>query len=118
MNEDKPRKEWPKNLNYIYKNKSNLRLNHVLKLMTDKDILGFRNAYGNLTDWINIDIFIKVDQLQRFLSYFGYDYNINDYKKANVSKKLRGTLDKSSKNRLRRLFQHDIDLYNKKLLII
>ena len=41
--------------------------------MTDKDILGFKNGYGNLTNWINIDIFIKVEQLHWFLSNFGYD---------------------------------------------
>ena len=117
LNEDKPRNEWPKNLNYIYENKSKQSLNDVLKLMTDKDILGFKNGYGNLTNWINIDIFIKVEQLHWFLSYFGYDYNINDYQKINVSKKLRGTLDESSKNRLTRLFKQDIDMYNKKLLI-
>ena len=117
LNEDKPRLEWPANLNYIYENKSKLSLNGVLKLMTDKDILGFKNDYGNLTDWINIDIFIKVEQLHWFLSYFGYDYNINDYEKINVSKKLRGTLNESSKNRLTRLFKHDIEMYNSKRLI-
>ena len=47
------------NLNYIYENKSKQSLNDVLKLMTDKDILGFKNGYGNLTNWINIDIFIN-----------------------------------------------------------
>lgn len=118
LDEDKPRKEWPKNLNYIYENKSNLSLNEVLKLMTDKDIMGFKNAYGNLTQWSTIDIFIKLDQLHWFLSYFGYDYNISDYEKINVSKKLRGTLDESSKTRLTRLFKDDIDMYKKKLLII
>ena len=83
--------------------------------MTDEDILGFKGAYGNLTAWKDVDIFITVDQLHPLLKRFGYDYNVDNYGLVNVSKKTRGTFSDEVIERLRNLFEEDIEMYNQVL---
>lgn len=106
----KIRKDWPKNLKYVYYDKS-ITLNEIVNKMNNNNILGFF-PYKSLTYWSkNIDIFITIDNLHNFLSYFGYNYNVNKYLKKNVSKKERGVFNKLIKNRIAYLYSKDIILF-------
>ena len=40
LGEKKPRRDWPKKLSYVYKDK-NINLNEIVSKMTDNEILGF-----------------------------------------------------------------------------
>ena len=111
LGEKKPRKDWPKSLNYVWNNKS-VNLNKIVGKMTDKQILGFK-AYRTLCYWSNnIDIFITIDKLEEFLSFFGYKIDIINFEKRNVSKKIRGTFNKVTKNRISKLYRKDMVLFN------
>ena len=55
--------------------------------MTDNQILNFK-PYQSLCYWLKILIFITIDKLEEFLSFFGYKINIKEFQKKNVSKKL------------------------------
>ena len=61
----------------------------------------------------NIDIFITIDKLHDFLSYFGYNYSVNKYKRKNVSKKNRGKFSESTKNRISKLYSDDVFLFER-----
>ena len=65
-----------------------MNINKVVKLLSTKDIFGFK-PFKTLTYWSkNINIFITIDELHDFLHFFGYDYDEKKYnKKINVSKK-------------------------------
>jgi hypothetical protein len=47
------------------------------------------------------------------LEYFGYKYDVNLFISINVSNKNRGTLSQKNKDRIRKIFNDDIELYNK-----
>ena len=80
LSEPKPRKDWPKSLYYVWKDKS-ISLNEIVGAMTDNEILNFE-PYKSLCYWSkNIDIFITIDKLEEFLSFFGYKINIKDFQK-------------------------------------
>ena len=50
--------------------------------MSNREILNFK-PYRTLTYWSkNIDIFITINNLSKFLSFFGYDYDENKYEKV------------------------------------
>jgi len=88
LGESNPRNDWPMRLWYVYKNKT-IDINKIVSQMSNKEITGFI-PYRTLSYWgANIDIFITIDKLHDFLSYFGYNYPINKYKRKNVSKKSR-----------------------------
>jgi hypothetical protein len=107
-----PRGDWPQHLLYVYDD-ININLNEIVSKMTDDEILSF-TPYKSLTYWSkNVDIFITIDQLHDFLKFFGYDYNINDYKERNVSKKLRGNLSCESRERIAKLYYDDVLLFDK-----
>ena len=112
LDESCPREDWPKHLYYVYNDKS-INLNDIVNMMSDKDIVSFV-PYRSLTYWsTNIDIIITVDQLHEFLNFFGYNYNKDDYKKVNVSNKLRGTFNNETRERIKKLYIDDIILFNK-----
>jgi hypothetical protein len=114
LGERKPRKDWPKSLKYVWNNKS-VNLNKIVGKMTDKQILGFK-PYRTLCYWSNnIDIFITIDKLEEFLSFFGYKIDIINFEKRNVSKKIRGTFNKATKNRISKLYKKDMVLFNSKI---
>jgi hypothetical protein len=80
--------------------------------MTDKEILGFK-PYRTLCYWCkNIDIFITIDKLEEFLLFFGYKVSIKEFETKNVSKKVRGTFNKVTKNRISKLYRQDMVLFN------
>ena len=107
---NKPLGNWPKHLHYVFHDKS-MTLNEIVGVMSDEDILGFR-PYHSLTYWSkNIDVFITIDKLHSFLSYFGYNYNTDRFKKQNVSKKNRGSLDEAARSRISRLYSGDMLLF-------
>jgi len=96
----------------VYQDKS-IDLNIIVSKMTDENITNFK-PYASLMFWSkNIDIFITIDQLHEFLCFFGYFYNIKDFEKKNVSKKLRGVFNDFTKSRISLIYIDDIDLFNK-----
>jgi len=112
LDEAFPRKDWPRHLHYVFDNK-NISLNEIVSKMTDTEILGFE-PYRTLIYWIeNVDIIITIDELPKLLKMFGYTYDINSFKKVNVSNKIRGKLDETTKNRISKLYYADMNLYNK-----
>ena len=111
LGKSKPRGDWPKHLEYVYNDKS-VTLNEIVDKMSDKEILGF-TPYQSLEYWSkNIDVFITIDNLHNFLSFFGYNYKTNKYSKTNVSKKRRGKFNEVTRNRVAKLYFRDILLFN------
>jgi hypothetical protein len=107
-----PKADWPPHLRGVYRNK-NVTLNQIVSRMTDKQILGF-SPYRTLKYWTkNVDIIITLENLHKMLGYFGYNYDINSFQPKNVSNKIRGKLNEENINRLTRLYENDILLYNK-----
>jgi hypothetical protein len=112
LGEYSPRKDWPQHLHYVY-NDTSISLNHIIKKMTDDNIRGFI-PYRTLTYWSqNVDICIEIHELKYFLELFGYTYDESNYLSVNVSKKVRGTLNAKSIERLTEIYKEDIDFYNK-----
>ena len=115
LNESKPRGDFPKSLHYVYKDKS-LSLNEIVGKMTDREILGFK-PYRSLCYWSkNIDIFITIDKLEEFLSFFGYKINITEFPHKNVSKKIRGKFNEATKKRISNLYSDDMILFRRVIL--
>lgn len=108
----KIRDDWPKQLHHVFNN-TQISLNEIVSSLTDDEILGFV-PYRTLTYWtVNVDIIITIDELPKLLKLFGYEYNIEQFEKANVSNKLRGNLNDYSKERISKLFHNDMVLYEK-----
>ena len=106
------RNNWPTQLLYVFDDK-NIQLDEIVSKMSDTDILSF-SPYRTLTYYTkNVDIILTVDNLPTFLAYFGYVYDINSFKTTNVSNKIRGKLNQQNKERLKKLFNDDVVLYDK-----
>ena len=115
LGEKRPRWDWPNYIRNAYRNK-NITLNQIVTNFQEEDIHKL-HPYKNLKFWTrNIDIIITVKQLHSFLSFFGFKYNIKKYEKRNVSKKIRGTFNKKSKEKIKNIFIEDINLYNQFIL--
>jgi len=115
LGELKPRRDWPKSLYYVWKDKS-ISLNEIVGAMTDDEILNFK-PYKNLCYWSkNIDIFITIDKLEELLSFFGYKINIKEFSKQNVSLKIRGKFNEATKKRISNLYSHDMVLFTRVIL--
>lgn len=118
LGETTPRSDWPEYLDYVFMNKS-ITLNEIIKLIQKKDVEKLY-PFKTLEYWTeHIDIIIRMKELRPFLTYFGYRYNNRRFKRCNVSKKNRGGLNKESKEKLKKIFKRDIELYDnvvKKLL--
>jgi hypothetical protein len=112
LNENTPRPDWPKHLNYVYDDQ-NIDLDMIIENMSDEEITNFK-PYNSLTFWSeNIDIFLLIDELHEFLKIYGYDYNIDKYSKINVSKKNRGRINEKNKERITKLYVNDMKLFKK-----
>lgn len=102
--------DWPQHLHYVYDDK-NITLNEIVDKMSDDEIMGF-TPYKSLVYWTkNVDIVITIEQLEEFLNFFGYFYDINTYRKENVSIKSRGTFNDEVKTRISNLYHEDVVLY-------
>jgi hypothetical protein len=111
LGEETYRSDFPEHLRYVYNDKS-ITLNEIVSTMTDAEILGF-SPFKTLCYWTkNVDIIITVDNLSTLLEYFGYTYDKNNFNPTNVSKKVRGTFDQKTKDRIAQLFKDDVILYN------
>jgi len=111
LGELSPRGDFPKHLSHVYKDKS-VSLNEIVGHMTADEILGFV-PFRTLTYWSkNIDILITIDQLQTFLSFFGFEYDPSMYKRKKVSVKERGTFDNDTIDRINRIYWEDRLLYD------
>ena len=112
LDEKNPREDWPKHLSYVYYDK-NINLDEIISKMTDIEILGF-SPYKTIDYWIkNVNIIVTLDNLPKMLKYFGYEYDINSFTSVNVSKKIRGKINQKNKDRIQKLFNDDIKIYNK-----
>lgn len=106
----KPTTGWPSNLNYVYDH-PNISLNEIVSKMTDQNITSF-TPYCTLVYWCeNVDVVLTINNLNKFLNYFGYNYNPDNYVKKNVSKKTRGTFNEHTKQRIANLFKNDVILF-------
>jgi hypothetical protein len=106
-----PRNDWPKHLSYVYYDK-NVNLDEIVSKMTDKDILGF-SPYKTIDYWTkNVNIIVTLNNLQKMLKYFGYEYDDNSFKSVNVSNKIRGKINQQNKDRIKELFNNDDKIYN------
>lgn len=104
--------DFPAHLINVY-NDIKITLNEIISKMTDEDILSFK-PYRTLNYWTkNVDIIITLEKLPTLLEYFGYKYDINEFKQVNVSNKLRGRINHENRERIGKIFHEDIDLYNK-----
>jgi len=104
--------DWPKRLRFVHF-KKRITLNQIVNRMTNKEMLSFR-PYHTLNYFTqNLDVLITIEQLPEFLKSFGYEYNSSQYKKVNVSPKLRGKLNLRNRRRIERVFQKDMELYEK-----
>ena len=111
----RPRRDWPKSLHYVWKNKS-INLNKIVNKMSDREILNF-SPFRTLRYWSkNINIFITIDKLEKFLTFFGYKIDVQKFKKQNVSKKIRGSFNEVTKKRISKLYSYDMFLYKKVIL--
>jgi hypothetical protein len=111
LGEKNPRNDWPKHLQYVYRD-TNIKLDEIISKMTDEEILNF-SPYNTINYWIkNVDIIITLDNLPKMLEYFGYKYNIDLFEKINVSKKIRGKINQSNNDRITNIFNNDFEIYN------
>lgn len=111
LDEKIPRNDWPKHLSYVYYDK-NVNLDKIVSNMTDKEILGF-SPYKTIKHWTkNVDIVVTLDNLSKMLEYFGYEYDVNYFKPSNVSNKIRGKINQQNKDRLKKLFKDDVEIYD------
>ncbi len=109
LGERAPRGDWPHHLNYVYQN-IGIPLNFILKRMNRRQITGFY-PYRTLEFYAqNIDLCITVDELIPFLQEMGFD--IEEKKELiNSSPKIRGRLSQENRDRLARIFEDDMKLF-------
>ena len=116
LDEAEPRWDFPKLLHYVYNDKS-ISLNEIVDKMTDSDIVGFTSCYKNLCYWSkNIDIFITIDKLEEFLSFFEYKIDIKEFPHKNISNKIRGKFNEATKKRISNLYSDDMVLFRRVIL--
>ena len=105
------RHDWPARLRYIRERRT-INLNKTVSLFKDRELVNF-HPFKTLTYWTkNVDILITIDQLKQFLHFFGYNYNSSKFDKKNVSPKTRGDFSIATRNRIKRLYNKDVILYN------
>ena len=114
LNEKRARTDWPKKLRKIYnKNNKNTSLDEIVAKMTKTDILKF-SPFKTITYYTkDVDIFITIDKLEKFLHFFGYKVNVDAFKKQNVSPKTRGKFSDKTRQRIAKIYHEDMLLYNK-----
>lgn len=110
LTEKAPRQDWPHNLKHVYHDKS-LSLNYIIENMSDSEITGFR-PYRTLKYWSeNIDLLLTIEEFIPTLKIFGFKIT-KKFPKKNVSIKDRGYLSEDNRQRIRELYQEDVQLYN------
>jgi hypothetical protein len=106
-----PRSDWPKSLYYVYNDNSSL--NEIVEKMSDLEIISF-TPYKSLSYWSeNVDIFITINEVKDFLEIFDYTYDEKKYESKNVSQKKRGKLNQKNRERICKLYENDVILFNK-----
>jgi hypothetical protein len=107
-----PKNDWPTHLLYVYDD-TTIQLDEIVSKMSDTEMISF-SCYNTLQYWTtNVDIIITLDHLPKLLEYFGYSYDIHSFSTKNVSTKLRGKLNQENKDRIKKMFKDDVELYNK-----
>jgi hypothetical protein len=109
---EKKRNDWPPQLSYVYHDTS-IKLDEIVSKMSDTDMLNF-SPYKTIHYWTtNVDIIITLDNLPKLLAYFEYSYDIHSFDTKNVSNKIRGKLNQENKDRIQKIFNVDVEIYNK-----
>lgn len=104
--------DFPQSIRILIKEDNLVSLNQLVDGLTDNQILSF-HPFATLNYWYkNVDIVISIDQIYKFLSFFGYVYDESKYKPLNISVKKFGTLNQESIERLKNCLKDDIALYN------
>ena len=114
LNEKHARSDWPNKVRNVYnKNNKNTTLNDIVARMTKTDILSF-SPFSTIKYYTqDIDIFITINNVEKFLRFFGYKVNVDSFKKQNVSPKTRGTLNAKTRRRIAQIYSEDMKIYNK-----
>ena len=112
LNEKQARSDWPKKVRNVYnKNNKNTTLNDIVAKMTKTDILSF-SPFRTIKYYTqDMDIFITINKVEKFLRFFGYKVNVDSFKKKNVSPKTRGTLSAKTRRRIARIYSEDMKIY-------
>ena len=106
-----PSFDWPENLNYIYYDES-ISLDMIVDKMSDKDILNFNHK--KMIDYsLNIDLFITIEEFLPMLELLGYDINKVKINNRMISDKNRGILSQKNIERINKLYNQDVILYEK-----
>jgi hypothetical protein len=112
LNERQPRNDWPKHLAGVYKH--NAPLNKIVGKFNNKEITSF-SPYNSLVYWSkNVNIFIEIEELHDFLSFFGHEYDVEEFEKQNVSKKTRGVFNSATRERIKKIYSKDMAFFNAK----
>jgi hypothetical protein len=109
LNAPHPRRDWPERLKDFHYDKSKT-LDDVISNMTDREIISF-NPYKTLKYWTqNIKLLITVDEFVPTLKLL--DYNIdNIYPPKNISHKNRGILNDVNRERIAKIYNEDMKIY-------
>jgi len=108
---ERERLDFPKNLRYVYFDKS-ISLNEIIDKFTYEDILKLY-PYKNYTYWCqNIDLLITIEELEETLQLLGFTFENPNFEEKNASIKERGTLNELSIQKISDFYKEDIELYN------
>jgi hypothetical protein len=108
---EKQRLDFPKNLRYVYFDKS-ISLNEIVDQFTYDDIIKLY-PYKNYTYWCqNIDLLITIEELEETLTILGFNVENIIFEQKNVSIKERGTFNELSIKKISDFYKEDIELYN------
>lgn len=88
-------------------------LNKIVSNMNKKQLKQIKKKFKPMKKYSkNIDIFITINMLNYFLSFLKYKLDFEDVKYKNVSKKIRGSLNKKNRAIIENLYKEDMNLYN------
>jgi hypothetical protein len=110
LNAPHPRGDWPRRLIDYHYDKSKT-LNDVISNMNDSEIISF-NPFKTLKYWTkNVRLLITIDEFLPTLKLF--EYNIDKlYPTKNISDKNRGKLSIENRDRIERIYNKDMEIYN------
>ena len=88
-------------------------LNKIVSNMNKREIKQLKKKFRPIKYYSkDIDIFITINMFSKFLLFFGYNLELQNYKHKNVSDKIRGSLNKKNRTKIEELYKEDMKLYN------
>lgn len=103
----------PKNIQYAVNDKK-ISLDEIIRKINKIDITSMLySPYMTLTYWTyDVDLLITIEELEETLKLLGYNIDNCVFDKKNISKKERGTLNNESIEKIKKLYEDDVKLYN------